>query len=499
MACIFRGQGRRLAGLLALLVALLLAALPTAQAQLYEQPVLVIEPGMHTAPIWAVGVDAAGKLAVTGSDDKTVRVWSLTDGKLLQTIRMPAGPGNIGKIFAVAMRPDGDLIAAGGWTTWPDNPEGALIYLFEARTGKMVKRISGLPDVTDRLAFSSDGRYLAAGLGERNGLRVFDRDQEWAETFRDTDYGDQVYGLTFTADGRLATASVDGMVRLYDRDFKPVVAPRKAPSGRQPFRIAFSPDGTKLAVGYVDAAAVDLFDGHSLVPLPRPNIDGLGNGSLTQVTWSQDGNTLYAGGSYPIGQATLVLAWANAGRGERRALPAGSNTVGGLAALPDGALLVAAQDPFLVVLEPDDRPRWAHPSPKGDFRGQDDLLAVSSDGAMVDFDFELFGKSPLRFDLRARKLSRDPPADNQTIRAKQSGLAIEKWKNEYSPTLDGKPIKLQPYERSRSLAIHPNGDRFVLGADWSLRALDAKGQPLWQRAVPGIVCGGRQPGFSKSI
>ena len=110
-----------------------------------------------------------------------------------------------------------------------------------------------------------------------------------------------------------------------------------------------------------------------------------------------------------------VLAWANAGRGERRTLPAGSNTVSGLAALPDGALLVAAQDPFLELLEPDGRPRWAHTSPKADFRDQHDTLAVSADGTIVDFGFEQRGKSPLRFDLRALKLSRDPPADHQTI------------------------------------------------------------------------------------
>ncbi len=49
---------------------------------LYDHPVLVIDPGRHTAPIRDVGVDAAGRMAVTGSWDKTVRVWSLTDGKL---------------------------------------------------------------------------------------------------------------------------------------------------------------------------------------------------------------------------------------------------------------------------------------------------------------------------------------------------------------------------------------------------------------------------------
>src|SRR6476620_7016464 len=112
MADIFRGQGSAIARLLALLPALMFAvcASPAAMAQLSEQPMLVVDPGMHTAPIIAVAVDAAGRLAVTGSHDKTVRVWSLTDGKLLRTIRMPAGPDNTGRIYAVAMSPDGDLV-----------------------------------------------------------------------------------------------------------------------------------------------------------------------------------------------------------------------------------------------------------------------------------------------------------------------------------------------------------------------------------------------------
>ena len=46
---------------------------------------------------------------------------------------------------------------------------------------------------------------------------------------------------------------------------------------------------------------------------------------------------------------------------------------------------------------------------------------------------------------------------------------------------------LEPYEISQSLAIHPDGNRFLLGTEWRLRALGAKGQLLWQRAVPGAV------------
>jgi WD40 repeat protein len=482
MAGIFRGEGSGVVRALLLALLFIVVASPAARAQLYEQPVLVIDPGMHTAPIRDVGVDAAGRIAVTGSWDKTLRVWSVTDGALLRTIRMPAGPGDIGKIYAVAVSPDGALVAVGGWTQWTRSAPEDAIYVFETQTGKMAERIGGLPNVTQSLAFSPDGRYLAAGLFINNGLRVYDRQQQWREVFRDTDYGDSIYGVTFSADGRLATTSLDRKVRLYDQGFRLVDPPREVTGGMSPFRIAFSPDGASLAVGYNDAPMVDLFDGHSLAPLPGPNLDGLSGGTLLIVTWSRDGGTLYAGGQHP----SPVLAWANAGRGARRALPAASNSVAGLSALPDGRLFVATADPSLALLEPDGRSRWAHSSPTADFRGQYNRLAMSADGTIVDFSFDLFDKSPLRFDLRARKLSSDPPADQQTIVAKQTGLAVERWRNDFSPTLDGKPIKLQPYEKSRSLAIALEGGRFVLGSDWYLQAFDANGGLIWQRAAPSV-------------
>jgi hypothetical protein len=48
---------------------------PNAGTDLYDRPVLAIDPGMHTAKIWSQAVDAAGRFAVTGSDDRTVRIW----------------------------------------------------------------------------------------------------------------------------------------------------------------------------------------------------------------------------------------------------------------------------------------------------------------------------------------------------------------------------------------------------------------------------------------
>jgi hypothetical protein len=191
-------------------------------------------------------------------------------------------------------------------------------------------------------------------------------------------------------------------------------------------------------------------------------LDGLNNGSLSSVRFSKDGKTLYAGGRYDEHGSSPVLAWANAGRGERRVLTAGRDTVAGLAELPDGGLFVATQDPLVEVLEPNDRPRWVNPSLKADFRNQEHTLAVSTDGTIVDFGFEQRGNSRLRFDLRALKLSRDPPADNQTMVPRQAGLAIEGWNNTPSPMLEGKPIRLDAYERSESLSVHPDGKQFVL-------------------------------------
>jgi len=313
MAGIFRGQGSGVARALLLALLFVIFAGSAALAQLYEQPVLIVDPSKHTAPIKDVGVDAAGRIAVTGSYDKTLRVWSLADGHLVRTIRIPAGPGNIGKIYAVAVHPDGALVAAGGWTQWTTSAPEDSIYLFETLTGEMTARIARLPASTFSLAFSPDGRYLAAGLGGKGGLRVYDRQKQWREVFRDTDYGEQIDGVTFSADGRLAATSYDGKVRLYDVDFRLVVPPKQVTGGRAPYRASFSPDGTLLAVGYNDRPTVDVLDGRSLAPLPGPNLEGLSKGSLLIVTWSKDGETLYAGGAL-----NHLLAWANAGRGARQ-------------------------------------------------------------------------------------------------------------------------------------------------------------------------------------
>lgn len=69
----------------------------------------------HNAPISRA--DAAGRVAVTGPEDKTGRFWSLAadeEPRLERTFRLPVGPRDVGKIYAVVITPYGATITAGG-------------------------------------------------------------------------------------------------------------------------------------------------------------------------------------------------------------------------------------------------------------------------------------------------------------------------------------------------------------------------------------------------
>jgi hypothetical protein len=147
-----------------------------------QRPFLRIETGMHTAVINRIGVDAACGLLATASDDKTVRLWSLPDGKLKRVVRLPIGEGNAGKAFATALSPDGRRLAAGGW----DSAEKDSVKIVDLSTGT-IQRFGAFENVVNQIAFSADGRRIAAGLGGKNGVRVLDS-ATGEELLADRDY-----------------------------------------------------------------------------------------------------------------------------------------------------------------------------------------------------------------------------------------------------------------------------------------------------------------------
>ena len=87
-----------------------------ADTEFTEEPILRLETGQHTAAIIRISVDGQQHFLVSGSDDKTARVYDIKTGRLLQTLRIPIEEGRVGQINAVAISPDGTTVAIGGFT-----------------------------------------------------------------------------------------------------------------------------------------------------------------------------------------------------------------------------------------------------------------------------------------------------------------------------------------------------------------------------------------------
>jgi WD40 repeat protein len=201
-----------------------------------------------------------------------------------------------------------------------------------------------LPGSIYHLAYSADGRYLVVAALE--GIRVY-RSSDLSEVVRDTDYGDSSYWAEFDQCGRLITTSLDSYVRLYNADFT-LFAKGRAPGGKIPHSACFSPDGTKVAVGFADSTAVNVLSGEDLSFLYAPDTKGVDNGEVPNLAWSQDGEMLYAAGPNSDSSGTnLILKWTKQGRGTITKLPAPTDTVMDLHALKQGRLVFGAADLFL--------------------------------------------------------------------------------------------------------------------------------------------------------
>jgi WD40 repeat protein len=449
------------------------------------EPILRIEAGQHGARINSIDTDAENRFAVTASDDKTVRVWSLPDGKLLRILRLPIDINNthVGKASAVAISPDGDTVAVGGYTA-DRGPHD--IFLFDRASGALKQRLADLPDATIRLAYSSDGRRLAASLGGSDGIRVFDTGNGYRQLPSDTHYGGTSYSAMFDRAGRLVTTSLDGFVRLYAADSYSTPIARYESKGHEPFTAAFSPDGTRVAVGYGDISDVTILSGSSLTQLFKPDISG----EMATVGWSQDGLFLFAGGRWGSVNGHPVRRWSNAGRGAFVDILAGSDTITGIRSLKTGAMLLAYAIGFGLIT-PEATAIELQSVGSLNLRSGRGPLRTSTDGGAVQVDsWQPTGTwRSYRFTLARRVVEIDPHADDRLIGpiTEVSGLAVD-WANSRTPTVNRLPIKTDG-GLARSIAIVPGAQRFVLGASRSLRLVDQKAQDVWPNAqsVPGEV------------
>ncbi len=470
----------------ALLSASLFYAMTAPAEELPTQPILRIDPGEHVAVIRRIDADRSGRWLVTASDDKTVRVWDLRDGRLFTTLRPPIGLGNVGKLNAVAISPDGRLVATGGWT---DDDNSA--FIFDRASGRMLRRIVDLPNVVNHLAFSPDGRLLAVALTLRHGIRLVST-ETGRVVAQDSDYGGASFSAQFSQDGRLITSSEDGFVRVYRYSDSALnlLNKQNAPGGRDPGTTLFSPDGQRVALGFYDSSAVNVLSASDLSLRFSPDSNGAKE-AMQCTAWSNDGKWLFAGGSAVNNGNRFIRRWevSSYNAGNFVDWPVSSDTVMSLVALPGGKVAFSSGEPSWGVINASGNRELYHAQAVVDFRSNYDGFKLSYDATKVRFGYANFGRDPVVFDTQRRAFL---PADTEGLSGpitSSTALTVTNWKNYLDPKLNDVALKLKSNERARSVAVRFDRAGIVLGTEWRLRAYDGAGQQIWEKPVPGSAWG----------
>jgi WD40 repeat protein len=475
-------------------LALVMCAPPNGLAQDADlpprDPILQIEAGMHTATIGRIGADAGCTVAATGSEDKTVRLWRVSDGKLLRVMHPPIGAESDGKVYAVAMAPDGQWVAAGGFSRRPGHH---FVYVFQTATGAMVKSFGPFPQVIQHLAVSPDGQFLAATLRGGQGVRVWRHAESdlasWRTVAEDREYGGRdSTGAVFDREGALYTVGYDRKIRRYAPGFE-----RRPESlitaGLEPHSISADPAGGLIAVGYDDGSRVDVYE---TAPLRRSfavEAGPEGSGALNSVAWSGDGKQLFAAGSHVVEKSIVVKVWDDRGRGPPRNIRGPRDAVMHLFPCAGGVAVAAADPAFGLVRSDGARPLW-HESVGADMRGKlQGNFTVSSDGMRVRFGLQEGSQEPVLLEMPAGVLANSQGNPDDLYPPDERGLPISNWLSSEIPKLDGNVLELAPHERSQSVAVTSDKAGFILGSDYNIRRFDKDGSLRWQIPAPGVVWG----------
>src|SRR5262245_10423711 len=166
------------------LLTLALLGLGLAQEEKLPPSVVTSLKG-HSEAVYAVTYTADGQYLVTGSFDRTVKVFETTGGKEFKSYGGPQGHQNL--VLAVALSPDNTLIASGG----SDNT--AKIWDFPS--GKAIRSLAHAAEMQG-VALSPDGKVLA-GAGKDGVVRLWNP-TDGKELFTLKGHEGPVLGVSFS-------------------------------------------------------------------------------------------------------------------------------------------------------------------------------------------------------------------------------------------------------------------------------------------------------------
>ena len=101
-----------------------------------------------------------GRTALSGSDDKTLKLWDLATGKEIRTFT-----GHTNSVYSVAFSPDGRTALSGS--------DDKTLKLWDLATGKEIRTFTGHTSMVYSVAFSPDGRTALSGSDDKT-LKLWD-------------------------------------------------------------------------------------------------------------------------------------------------------------------------------------------------------------------------------------------------------------------------------------------------------------------------------------
>jgi WD40 repeat protein/serine/threonine protein kinase len=256
--------------------------------------------------------------------------------------------GHTHAVNAVAFSPDGRRVVSGAGDRYYDATatQDAELIVWDAESGRMSRRLTGLKGAVFSAAFSPDGRLLAVGSGYQRSTNLFEGhlsiwDAGSGRMLHDLpEQTNNVLSVAFSPDSRLIAAGygryssdMPGQLKLWDAGGgKEVGATPLSTGGINCVR--FSPGGTRVAMARSGDIEIWEFD-------PLKKVRGWNGhaGWVYAVAFSRDGTRLATGGW----DRTLKI-WDAAG-GSLLATGAGqSSIITALAFSPDGTRLASSNE-----------------------------------------------------------------------------------------------------------------------------------------------------------
>jgi WD40 repeat protein/tRNA A-37 threonylcarbamoyl transferase component Bud32 len=278
----------------------------------------------HSSMVNAIAISPDGQLIASGSNDNTIKIWQLSNGKLLRHLgRWFSGHSNM--VHSVAFSPHDQLLASGSW----DN----TIKIWQVNTGKELTTLTGHTNWVNSVAFSPDGKLLASGSADST-IKIWQvHTNREIQTF--IGHTDSVWSVAWSQNGEiLASGSADYTIKLWHVNTGREITTL---TGHSFFVncVAWSQNGEMLASASSDNT-IKLWQ----IRIGREicTLTGHSN-SVSSIAWSQN-EPIIASGSWDY---TIKMWHVNTGR-EITTLTDHTNYVRAIAFSPDGKTLVSGSD-----------------------------------------------------------------------------------------------------------------------------------------------------------